>query len=69
MLFRSGVVDPGAGGAEPKDVAGLVARASQLFAQAQDALRAGDFASYGQRIAELDKVLGTLVELTGAATP
>jgi len=29
-------------------------------------LRAGDFASYGQRIAELDKVLGTLSDLTGA---
>ncbi|MGI9096041.1 MAG: UPF0182 family protein [Candidatus Limnocylindrus sp.] len=69
LLVGGGVVDPGTGGAEPKDVAGLVARASQLFAQAQDALRAGDFASYGQRIAELDKVLATLADLTGAATP
>ena len=66
LLVGGGVVDPGTGGGEPNDVAGLVARASQLFAQAQEALRAGDFASYGQRIAELDKVLSTLSDLTGA---
>ena len=69
LLVGGGVVDPGSGGEQPSDVAGLVERASTLFAQAQDALRSGNFAAYGERIAELDKVLAALAELTGAATP
>jgi hypothetical protein len=46
-----------------------VTRASELFAQAQEALRAGNFALYGDRIAELQRVLDTLAELTSGTTP
>jgi uncharacterized membrane protein (UPF0182 family) len=68
LLVGGGVVDPG-GGSEPTDVSGLVTRASELFAQAQEALRAGNFALYGDRIAELQRVLDTLAELTSGTTP
>ena len=64
-----GVVDPGNEGTQPSDVAGLVAKASRLFDQAQAALRAGDFARYGDRIAALQVVLQALAELTDSQTP
>ncbi len=54
-------------GDEPEDVAGLVARANTLWQQAQEALRAGDWAGYGKAIEELGRVLMELGELTGAA--
>ncbi|MGA1354255.1 MAG: hypothetical protein ACO32I_05720, partial [Candidatus Limnocylindrus sp.] len=63
-----GVVDPG-GGSEPTDVSGLVTRASEIFAEAQEALRAGNFSLYGDRIAELQRVLDTLAELTAGTKP
>ena len=69
LLVGGGVVDPGSGGTQPKDVAGLVAKASDLFARAQEALRAGDFAAYGARIDELDAVLKALAKITGPAAP
>jgi hypothetical protein len=62
------VVDPG-GGTEPTDISGLVMRASEIFAQAQEPLRAGNFSLYGDRIAELQRVLDTLAELTAGTTP
>ena len=68
LLVGGGVVDPG-GGTEPTDIGGLVARASELYAEAQTALRDGDFGLYGERIAELKRVLDTLAELTAGTTP
>ena len=68
LLVGGGVVDPG-GGSQPTDVSGLVTRASEIFAQAQEALRAGNFSLYGDRIAELQHVLDTLAELTAGTTP
>ncbi len=68
LLVGGGVVDPG-GGTQPTDISGLVSRASELFAQAQEALRAGDFALYGERIAELQRVLSTLADLTSGTKP
>ena len=68
LLVGGGVVDPG-GGSQPTDVSGLVTRASEIFAQAQEALRAGNFSLYGDRIAELQRVLDTLAELTAGTTP
>ena len=68
LLVGGGVVDPG-GGTEPTDIGGLVARASELYAEAQTALRDGDFGLYGDRIAELKRVLDTLAELTAGTTP
>ncbi len=69
LLVGGGVVDPGNGGTQPSDVAGLVAKASRLFDQAQAALRAGDFARYGDRIAALQVVLQALADLTDSPTP
>ena len=69
LLVGGGVVDPGNGETQPSDVAGLVAKASRLFDQAQAALRAGDFARYGDRIAALQVVLQALAELTDSQTP
>lgn len=68
LLVGGGVIDPG-GGTNPTDVAGLVAKASTLFAQAQTALKSGDFATYGVRIAELQAVLKELAALTENSTP
>jgi uncharacterized membrane protein (UPF0182 family) len=68
LLVGGGVVDPG-GGSEPTDVSGLVTRASEIFAEAQEALRAGNFSLYGDRIAELQRVLDTLAELTAGTKP
>jgi hypothetical protein len=47
----------------------LVTRASERYTQAQDALRGGDLGHYGDRIAELKRVLDTLAELTAGTTP
>ena len=72
LLVGGGVVDPGSGtggGTEPTGINGLVTRASELYAQAQDALRSGDFGVYGDRIAELKRVLDALAALTAGTTP
>ncbi len=68
LLVGGGVVDPG-GGTNPTDVAGLVTKASTLFEQAQTALKSGDFATYGVRIAELQAVLKELAALTDNSAP
>lgn len=68
LLVGGGVIDPG-GGTNPTDVAGLVAKASTLFEQAQTALKSGDFATYGVRIAELQAVLKELAALTENSAP
>lgn len=53
----------------PDDVRALVDYANERYAAAQDALRRGDFATYGVEMAEVEKTLRQLQVLTGAATP
>ena len=59
--------DPGA--PPPADVAGLIAYANVHFAAAQDALRAGDFARYGDEIAHVKLALQRLDALTPGLVP
>jgi uncharacterized membrane protein (UPF0182 family) len=58
---------PDGGGGLPEDVAGLVAEAQRLYAEAQSALAAGDLGTYQDRLNELAPVLERLAELTGAS--
>ncbi|HET8568203.1 MAG TPA: UPF0182 family protein [Candidatus Limnocylindria bacterium] len=55
---------PGATGA-PADVAALVRQASEQYARAQEALRAGDFERYGREIKALEDTLARLRAATG----
>jgi uncharacterized membrane protein (UPF0182 family) len=61
------------GGAIPPpptgDVAALIAYANLHFEQAQAALRAGDFARYGQEIAAVQQALALLGQLVPASSP
>jgi uncharacterized membrane protein (UPF0182 family) len=54
--------EPGQAGprVEPTDIAGLIARANQLWSEAQDRLKAGDWAGYGRAVDELGRVLADL---------
>jgi uncharacterized membrane protein (UPF0182 family) len=54
---------PGPEGPLPNDVAGLIAYANTHFERAQAALRAGDFATYGAEIAQVEAALKRLDEL------
>jgi uncharacterized membrane protein (UPF0182 family) len=71
QLFGEGLpIEPPDGtqpGERPTDVTGLVAEANALWREAQEALRAGDWAGYGRAIEELGRVLSELSGLTGAA--
>ncbi len=58
---------PDGGGGQPEDIAGLVAEAQRLYAEAQAALAAGDLGTYQDRLNELAPVLEQLAELTGAS--
>jgi uncharacterized membrane protein (UPF0182 family) len=53
------------GGGLPSDVQGLVAYANQHFEAAQQALRNGDFATYGTEMQKVQAALQKLGELTG----
>lgn len=54
----------------PSDVAGLIEYANTHFELAQQALRAGDFARYGEEIAKVEAALQRLGEISpGAASP
>jgi hypothetical protein len=57
------------GGPLPSDVNELIKYADTHFVAAQDALRAGDFATYGDEMDKVEAALARLVELTGSATP
>ena len=59
--------DPGA--PLPPDVAGLINYANEHFAAAQEALRAGDFARYGEEIARVQAALTRLDELAPGLIP
>jgi uncharacterized protein len=52
----------------PADVPGLVAYANEHFELAQAALRAGDFAAYGEEIAKVEAALQRLDELAPGLT-
>jgi uncharacterized membrane protein (UPF0182 family) len=61
---------PGPGPTPPSgDVAALVEYANLHFELAQQALRDGDFARYGQEIALVQEALGQLEELVGGSSP
>ncbi len=62
-------IDPGNGGELPGDIAALVARASELYDQAQAALLDGNLGTYQARIDELARVIDRLGELTGTPLP
>ena len=49
----------------PEDVDALICEANAAFERAQQLLRQGDFAGYGEEIARLQDILQRLVELTG----
>lgn len=51
------------------DLLVLVMEANRLYDEAQAALRAGDWATYGERMGQLSRVLDRMSELTGATTP
>ncbi|HEY0442749.1 MAG TPA: UPF0182 family protein [Candidatus Limnocylindrales bacterium] len=57
---------PGGGSALPGDVPGLIGYANTHFDLAQQALRNGDFARYGQEIALVKQALQRLDQLSGA---
>jgi uncharacterized membrane protein (UPF0182 family) len=57
----------GGGGGLPADVPGLIARAQQLYAEAQQALAAGDLGTYQAKLNALQPILDRLAELTGAS--
>ena len=69
LLGETGPPPPsgGGGGQLPEDVAGLVAQAQQLYADAQDALAAGDLGTYQAKLNALQPILDRLAELTGAS--
>jgi uncharacterized membrane protein (UPF0182 family) len=51
----------------PGDVAGLIAYANLHFDLAQTALRAGDFATYGEEMKKVEAALADLSRLTGGS--
>ncbi|MDQ3880538.1 MAG: UPF0182 family protein, partial [Chloroflexota bacterium] len=71
VLGESSVPPPEGGEGEPLpgDVAALVARAQELYDQAQAALTEGDLATYDARLEDLDRVLNRLADLVGAQSP
>jgi uncharacterized membrane protein (UPF0182 family) len=50
----------------PDELAGLIARAGELYEQAQQALQAGDFEEYGRLIEELGELIAEAERLSGA---
>jgi hypothetical protein len=70
QLLGEALPPPPDGGPDglPEDVAGLVAEAQRLYAEAQAALVAGDLGEYQALLDELEPILERLAELTGADT-
>ena len=62
-------VTPIPGDGLPTDVDGLVQYANDHFEAAQEALRNGDFATYGEEIERVETALARLGELTGSPVP
>ena len=59
----------GTGGGLPSNAPGLVARAQQLYQEAQTALKAGDLGTYQAKINELATVIEALQKLVGTPAP
>ena len=59
----------GGGGGLPSNAPDLVARAQQLYADAQAALKAGDLGTYQAKINELATVIEALQKLVGTPAP
>jgi uncharacterized membrane protein (UPF0182 family) len=59
----------GGGGSLPSDVPSLVARAQQLYTDAQTALKAGDLGTYQTKIDQMNQVLDALAKLVGTPAP
>ncbi|PZR60546.1 MAG: hypothetical protein DLM71_10540, partial [Chloroflexi bacterium] len=53
----------------PADVASLVARAQQLYSDAQAALRGGDLAGYQAKLKQLNDVLAAIARVVGTPAP
>ncbi|HHW18141.1 MAG TPA: UPF0182 family protein [Firmicutes bacterium] len=51
------------------DLAGLIARANQLYSEAQSKLRAGDWSGYGEAMEELGRVIAEMQRLSGQTAP
>jgi len=65
LLGRTTVTVPEAPApTEPTDIAGLIARANQLWSEAQERLKAGDWAGYGRAIEELGRVIKEMQKLS-----
>ena len=54
---------------QPDDIQALIRYANEHFEAAQAALRQGDFATYGDEMAEVERTLQQLEVLTGSPTP
>ncbi len=54
-------------GSMPTDIDGLIRYANQHFQQAQDAIGAGDYVTYGQEMARVQAALDRLAALTGSS--
>ena len=59
----------GGGGGLPSTAPALVARAQDLYQQAQAALKAGDLGTYQAKINELATVIQALQKLVGTPAP
>ncbi len=64
-----GPAQPAAPGGTPVGIQALVQQANDLYASAQNSLKAGDWAGYGKAISDLGQVLQQMVSSTGKATP
>ncbi len=74
QILGEAVVPPpdgggGGGGELPGNVTDLVARAQQLYDEAQAALKSGDLGTYQAKIDELATVIARLGELVGTPVP
>ena len=69
LLGAAAPPPPDGGGGLPADVAGLVAKAQELYQAAQTALAAGDLGTYQARVDDLQAVIDRLAQLTGASSP
>jgi uncharacterized membrane protein (UPF0182 family) len=55
---------PGVAPGAPASAAQLAAEAQERYTRAQEALRAGDFARYGEEVRRLEEVINQLVQAT-----
>jgi uncharacterized membrane protein (UPF0182 family) len=61
--------EPSEPGEMPPEIADLIAEAQQHYDQAQEYLRTGDWAGYGEELGALRETLDRLADLAGGGTP